>query len=342
MPLIQSPQDLLVHLAGNGDPSAFFTLAAPCARSTYVFLRNQGKNHGEAMTLLVPFLKKIHKNYLTGSRDVPFNVWYESQRKKLVPGAMDSQDEKKLPENISSDDISHFESQMKLVFQQNYGKLRRFKNVSGTRRWIFSRFLPKLATVVLGLLVIGAGLQIFLSLTGITISVSSAGHNILLSLPSAINKHFFSIATPAMQKPVDATTPAASKADSTQPQKPLKNPAPDSSLSKETMPVVPRQDAGTAPAVAVNRDNISKQLPVKKPASSRRHASTASSAGLAIPPAPAASSKSLSDSETVQSQYPSNPAQAEKSASITEKTASLPSFQKKQPASLPESSIIAP
>jgi hypothetical protein len=319
MPPIQSPEDLLVHLAGNGDPSAFYTLAAPCAYSTYVFLRNQGKSHGEAMTILVPFLKKIHKNYLTSSRDVPFKAWYESQRKKLVPDAMDSQSEKTLLENIPSDDISHFESQIRLVFQQNYGKLRRGKNGSVIRPWIFSRFLTKLAAVVLGLLIIVVGLQIFLTLTGITLSlsVSSQGYNRLVSLPSAINKHFFSITPPALQKPVAATTPAASTADTSQTQKSLKNPAPDSSMSKEKIVVTPRQVAGTIPSAVFNRDS-SRPLPVKKPVSSRHRSRAASSTDLGIAPAPASPAKPLSDSD------------------------SLPSYQKKQPASLPESSIIAP
>jgi hypothetical protein len=56
---------------------------------------------------------------------------------------------------------------------------------------------------------------------------------------------------------------------------------------------------------------------------------------LSINPAPAAP---FSDTATVKS----NPAQVEKSGSTPEKTTTLPSYQKKQPASLPESSVIAP
>lgn len=318
MPPIQSPQDLLVHLAGNGDPSAFYTLAAPCVYSTYVFLRNHGKSHGQAMAILVPFLKKIHKNFLTSSRDLPFNAWYETQRKKLLRDTVDSQDEKTVLENIPSDDISHFESQMKLVFQQNYGKLRRVKNGSVARRWAFSRFLPKLAAVVLGLLVIVAGLQIFLTLTGITISVYSAGHNLLLSLPSGINKHFFLITTPAIQKPVAATTPAASKTDTT---KTLKNLAPssgESSLPQDKTFKPAGQGSGIAQVLASNLDSIGRPIPAKKQVSPHHRARVASSTDGGIAPAPAAPAKRLSDSD------------------------SLPSFQKKQPASLPESSVIAP
>lgn len=320
MPPIQSPQDLLVHLAGNGDPSAFYTLAAPCAYSTYVVLRKQGKSHNQAMAILVPFLKRIHKNYGTSSRGVPFNEWYESQRKKLVPDAVDSQDEKTLLENIPSDDISHFESQMKLVFQQNYGALRRGNNGTVIRRWIFPRFLPTFAAVVLGFLIVVIGLQLFLTFAGITlsVSVSSPGYNRLISLPSAINKHFFSITTPAMQKPAAGTTPVASKADTIQPQKPLKNIAPDSSLSKEKISVVPPQGAVPAPVILVNRDSISRPLSVKKTVSSRHRARAASSTDLGIAPAPAAPAKPLSDSD------------------------SLASYQKKQPSSLPESSVTSP
>jgi hypothetical protein len=46
----------------------------------------------------------------------------------------------------------------------------------------------------------------------------------------------------------------------------------------------------------------------------------------------------LSDTEAVKS----NPAQAEKNFSTSEKTTAVPSFQKKQPASLPDSSSVAP
>jgi hypothetical protein len=320
MPPIQSPQDLLVHLAGNGDPSAFYTLAAPCVYSTYIFLRNQGKSHSQAMAILVPFLKKIHKNFLTSSRDIPFKTWYESQRKKLVPDAVDSQVEKTLLETIPSDDISHFESQMKLVFQQNYGKLRRVKNGFDIRRWIFSRFLPKFAAVVLGFLIIVIGLQIFLTLAGITLSlsVSATGYNRLVSLPSAINKHFFSITTPALQQPAAATIPAESKTDTT---KTLKNLSPsggESALPKEKIFESPGQGAGIAQVAASNPDSIGRPIPVKKPVSPHHRARAASSTDLGIAPVPAAPAKPSSDSD------------------------SQPSYQKKQPASLPESSIIAP
>jgi hypothetical protein len=294
------------------------------------------------MTILVPFLKKIHKNYLTSSRDVPFKEWYGSQRKKLLPDAMDLENEKALLENIPTEDISDFEAQMKLVFQRNYGKLRRSVKGIVIRRGIFSRFMPKLAAVVLGLLVIAAGLQIFLTLTGITISVSSAGNNLLLSLPSAINKHFFSIPTPASQKPVAATTPAAPKTDST---KTLNNLAPGSgepSLPKDKISETPRQVERTAPVVAGNRDSISWSPPVKKTFSSRYRASTASSSGSSISPISAAKAFPLSDTEAIKSDQPGTlQPQNQTNQALPEKSSS-PSFKKKQPAPLPESSVIAP
>jgi hypothetical protein len=296
---IHSQQDLLAHLAGNGDPSAFYTLAAPCACSTYVCLRKQGKSHGEAMTILVPFLKKIYKNYLAGSCDVPFNAWYESQRIKYMPDTVDSQDEKAVLEEIPPIDISHFESQMRLVLQQNYSKLRLAKKESVIRRTVFSPFLLKFAAVALGVLVVLIGLQFYLSFAGITISfsVSSSDYNRTVSLPSA---PFFSKA--ASQTPLTATTPAAPAADTAQPQK----------------TIIP--------------DSISVPLPVKKPALPRRHARTASSP---MAPAVDALAKPLSDTNAVK-------ALTEKSASLTEKPSALPSFQTRQPAALPESSVVAP
>jgi hypothetical protein len=326
MPPIQSHQDLLVHLAGSGDPSAFYTLAAPLVHSTYACLRNQGKSHGEAMTVLAPFLKKTYKNYLASARDNPFNVWYEMQRKKLLPDAADLQNAKTHPENIPAEDISDFDTQMKLVFQINYGRLRRTKNGSVVRPWIFSGFALKFAAAVLCLLAIVIGLQIFLVKTGtiISISISSPGHNRTFSLPPAK-------ASTTEQKPVAAT---ASKADTT------KNLAPgsmDSSLLKDKTSGSPHQGAGVAPVAAVNPDSTSRPLPAKKPASSRRRASSASSSNQDLTPAPA-QTKPLSDTEAVKS----NPVQAEKNFSTSEKTTSVPSFQKKQPASLPDSSSVAP
>jgi hypothetical protein len=226
---------------------------------------------------------------------------------------------------------------MRLVFQINYGKLRRAKNGSVIRPWFFFRFMFKFVAAAVCLLAIVIGLQILLTMTGITVSVSSASHTLFFSLPSAINKHFFSIATPAMQKPVAPTT-SLSKTDTA---KTLKDFAPgggDSSLTKEKIFVPPRQGAGAVPAAAPNRDSISRPLPVKKPASSRHRASTASSSGLEITPAPAAQARPLPDTEVVKS----NQAQAEKSSSTQEKTSTLPSFQKKQLFSLPDSSNVAP
>jgi hypothetical protein len=307
MPSIQSPQDLLVHLAGNGDPSAFYTLAAPCVYATYAGLRSQGKSHGEATTILIPFIKMIHKNYAASSHDVPFDTWYETQRKKLLPDLADAHSEQTLQEKITPSDISQFESQIRLALQINYGRLRQAGKTSGVKPWGSSRYLFTFAGVVVGLLLLAAGLFLYLTVsrTTVSFSISSGGNTHFFSIPSGMNNPIN--AKPALQQPAAATPPAAQKTDSIQPQKP-------------------------APPDSGNR------LPVKKPVSPRPRPRISSSSLSSTAPAQAGSAKPPYDTETVSA----IPPQDEKTPA-SEKTSSLSSSsQKKQPASLPESSAVAP
>jgi hypothetical protein len=323
MPPIQSHQDLLAHLAGNGDPSAFYTLAAPPTRTIYVGLRNQGKTHGETMTILVPFLKKIYKNYLNNSFDVPFDVWYESQRKKHLANVADSRNGETVLEKIPPMDLSHFESQMRLVFQRNYSKLTLAKKGSAVRRWLFSPFFLKSALITLGILAMVIGLQIYLTNAGITISfsVSSARYTRTVSLPSAINKRFGFIK--GFQTPMAATVPAAPEANIS----PSKNKFNLDSLSSK----IPE------------RKPVSSPPPVKPAPSPARPGITPAAAALATKPLPDTEAVKPYQPSTIPAQYPSSaPVKTEKSSSFTEKTAALPASQKKQPASLPDSGVYVP
>ncbi|HUI93242.1 MAG TPA: hypothetical protein VLX68_13425 [Chitinivibrionales bacterium] len=299
MTSIQSPQDLLVHLAGNGDPSAFYTLAAPSIRTTYIDMRKHGKSHAEAMAVLVPFLKKIQKNYLAaGSRDVPFGEWYEAQQTKHLSNNTDPQNEKAVPVPIPAEDLSDFESQMRLVFQQTYHNLVVTKKGSSMKRRSNSGLPAKLTAAILGVLLVAAGLQLYFTLSGTTISfsISSPGRNRLFSLPAKTNKPVNS------PQPMAAVPPASFKADTVKPYK------------------------------AQSSDSMNPN-PVKKPSPPRLHPRISSSPPAAAP-APAPSAKPLPDSATVFSKQ----IEPEKSPALPEKTGPSASLQRKQAVS-PQDSL---
>jgi hypothetical protein len=207
MPSIQSHQELLEHLAKNGDPSAFYTLTAPYAHSTYVSLRNAGKSHTEAMSILGPFLKKIYQDYMVNIESATFESWYEAHLAKDLAAFSDFKKNAlgtTVPDTVPPKDISHFESQIRLVFQRNYSKALRAKNRLVYRQgvsYINSHVFLKFGLITVLFLILLAAL--FISLTvahiDVSISISSGAATRTLSLPSAVNHLLFP--QKAIQKP---------------------------------------------------------------------------------------------------------------------------------------------
>jgi hypothetical protein len=215
MPLIHSPQHLLQHLAKKGDPSAFYSLVAPYAHATYQAIRTSGKNHKEAMVQLVPFLKKLYRGFPRKPDDEDFDSWYTRNRKKqfgkeLEP-VQESPDEIYL-ERISATDLSHLDSQMKLLFMRNYSRARKErKGLSGK-----IRFLPSSRTFwwIAALLFFGGAavaFHVYLTFSNVRISlnIASPSFNRSITFPSVINKRIFPDIPPSFpsRAPLDATVP---------------------------------------------------------------------------------------------------------------------------------------
>jgi len=127
---IQNQEQLLVRLARNGDPSAFYTLMVSFANAAYVAERNSGKKHGEALSALLPSFKKMYQNFISYPSQSTFKEWYKEQEKKYLPASqevsIESLNEAGL-KNLLTADIIHFDWALNLVLQRHYGKFRRAK-----------------------------------------------------------------------------------------------------------------------------------------------------------------------------------------------------------------------
>jgi hypothetical protein len=222
MTTIQSPEHLLQHVARKGDPSAFYSLVAPYAHTTYQEIRNSGKNHKDTMVLLVPFLKKLYRGFTKKSDDTDFDSWYRMERKKHfgdIPEPARSSSEELFLEGISVSDLSHFDSQMKLLFMRNYSKIRKQRRAGDGRER--SGILGLGTRGTWGLAVacfFGAAIafHFFLSFSHVQISigVDSPSFRHSVHLPSAINKRLFpgkGVSSQPLAIPVVASSDSTSK-----------------------------------------------------------------------------------------------------------------------------------
>jgi hypothetical protein len=186
VPTIQSPDHLLQHVARKGDPSAFYTLVAPCARATYQALRNSGKNHKETMLLLVPFLKSLYRGFSRKSGDEDFDSWYRSKQKKHLGSEYEpSQNpaEEIFLEGISAADYSHLDSQMKLLFMRNYNRVKT-QNRSLTRIWTESALMRWAGGALFFIVACAAAYTIItIAHIRITVSITSRSFQHSIQLP---------------------------------------------------------------------------------------------------------------------------------------------------------------
>jgi hypothetical protein len=130
---IRTPQDLLLTLAGNGDPSAFSTLIVQYANAAYFAERNLGKSHKEALVVLIPFIKTAYQDFIKTSPHKAFDTWYREYKKKYFSNVQESSEEVNLSEktdfgNVPMADIAHFERILDIILQRKYGKIRRMWN----------------------------------------------------------------------------------------------------------------------------------------------------------------------------------------------------------------------
>jgi hypothetical protein len=213
MTTIQSPDHLLQHLARKGDPSAFYTLVEPFARETYRKIRIAGKNHKETMSLLVPFLKKLYRDFRKKPADVDIGSWYAGNVARQLhdseePGQNAA--EAMLPEMAQASDFSHLDSQMKLLFMRNYGKIREQEKRFGLKALRSNPWAGWVLWLLL-LCIACTGLQIYLTFshTQITLSIGTASFHHAMTLPDAINRRILKHG--AVQSASGASNPASTQ-----------------------------------------------------------------------------------------------------------------------------------
>jgi hypothetical protein len=209
MTTIQSPGHLLSHLARKGDPSAFYTLVAPYAYTTYTALRNAGKDHKETMSQVIPFLKKLYRAFPEEPIGIDFDSWYLGKQKKYLetPGPSQDASDEIFLEHISAADLSHLDSQMKLLFMRNYNRVRADgKRIFSKSRFasLWSNFFLRWGFILLSFLVVCSGIFVYLTFAHIqlTLSVDSITMHRAVTFPSASNKRLFRPST--VQSPPSA------------------------------------------------------------------------------------------------------------------------------------------
>jgi hypothetical protein len=217
MEKIQTQEQLLVRLAGNGDPCAFYTLMVPFANAAYVAERNTGKKHSETLAALLPSFKKMYQNYISNPVQGAFKEWYKEQEKKYLSASQEVSIES-LNEAGSKDlltaDIIHFDWALNLILQRHYGKFRRAKK-RGAVVGLNSFFKPEhwffktaLCAGIPGVFFVLSYLYLTLSKSQFNVSLSSAQATHTLVLPSRM--HNFLQITPVCHSNAIATENAPS------------------------------------------------------------------------------------------------------------------------------------
>jgi hypothetical protein len=323
---IQSPDHLLSHLARKGDPSAFYTLVAPCAHALYVSMRNSGKSHKETMAQIVPFLKKLYRSFSKKPGDVDFNSWYTDKQKKhleAIPDpAMNTSGEEVFIEHISAPDLSHFDSQIKLLFLRNYSKVRTQKKKSLFTNWTDTlRTNALLRWACLFLLFLAACIAVHIYITvaqiKVTLSIASKSFQHTVVLPSMINNRIIrhnptplepvqpASVTPDTLHPV--TIPSINPVDTLHKPVTLKKRVVSTSLAQQDLPSMPlKKSSSVGSLLKTGQDS------------------------LITPKAPVEYHSQTISQQTV------------KSSPMIDKTGPLPSPQKRRPPSLSDSSMVSP
>ena len=196
---IQTPEELLAHLAARGDPTAFATLVGSRARAAYTSLRNAGKSHADATTVLLGFFRKAHTAFRGKPGNVSFDEWYNGRVKNLLPRGVnigEGTEGAPSPDAFTAADLSDFDSQVRLALQRNYGGMLRSGGAAAGRivSFVNARSLMKAgAAALITLAATAAGLYCWMIFAhaSVTVIVSKAGRPSNVELPLAINRRLF-------------------------------------------------------------------------------------------------------------------------------------------------------
>ncbi len=189
MDSIHTHQELLLDLAGSGDPTAFYTLIAQYANAAYIAERNVGKSHKDALSVLIPFIKSAYQDFIKTSPHKAFDIWYREYKRKYFSSA-ESSEEVNLSEksdfgNIPMADIAHFERILDLILQRKYGKIKRMwgGRLSGKSRRLIRLLKTSAIIVSAGMIIVLFYCFLALTKQRVVITYTVKDSSVSLSLP---------------------------------------------------------------------------------------------------------------------------------------------------------------
>ncbi|MDD5674534.1 MAG: hypothetical protein PHC61_10240 [Chitinivibrionales bacterium] len=180
---IDTPDQLISSHAIKGDPTAFYLLIIPFAKSTYLALRNNGMDHKNAMSTLAPFIKKLYESRDTLVQAESGEAWYRKNEQKA--GILQQPEAGQIDlENIVPPNAALFENDLQtFLMRLNHREQNRTIRTPGQRRmqsiWIK----------------IGVAIAIIIIIPLALIAVLSATHY-YCSFTIANNKSAFSLTLP--------------------------------------------------------------------------------------------------------------------------------------------------
>jgi hypothetical protein len=195
---IRTHQELLLNLAGNGDPSAFSTLIVQYANATYITERNSGKSHKEALSVIVPFIKSAYQDFIKTSPHKAFDAWYREYKRKYFSTTPDSSEEINLSEkvdfgNVPMADIAHFERIIDIILQRKYGKIKKAWNGRLIGRSHRLHDLVKTGAIIISAGILLILLYYFLVVTKQRILLAYSFHNSTRSVELPFSSHPVSV-----------------------------------------------------------------------------------------------------------------------------------------------------
>jgi len=189
-PHATNTEDVLLAMAADGDPSAFYSLFAETAFGYYREVRAAGRTHDEATKALMPFMARSYVVFVTKPPKAPLKEWLdESARSQLKVARQQRAVEHGVAPTPTPAESADFDARLQSRLQREYSLLRQEeKSISAIVHFgLFLRRhpvlrLPFYAVVLCGLVAAGYA---WLALSGsvLQIRLKGPGRDAWLVLP---------------------------------------------------------------------------------------------------------------------------------------------------------------
>ncbi len=231
MKKINSQQELYIHLASEGDPSAFYSLFRDQFADSYRSLRSEQKSHDQACEAVCEKAANLYRKFV-GQNIEDAHDWYSAQNGKNADFEVAG------PVNVASADMQVFQRELQLILQRSYSQLLRKKSGKKGRIkarkpvWIFAAG----AVVLVGGIIAG----VLFTGSQVSLSYTHSGREYKVSFPGGLKTASLKDTLVLQDQEVkDSTT--EEKADSTVVIKePEPKPAPAPVRSRPVPPTRPR------------------------------------------------------------------------------------------------------